>query len=87
MTACCGLIISLIVTFFVRLIFGNDLFVAYAWRIPFLLSVLLLLFTIYVRATLTESPVFNSYRNAGISFFLNILVQWLIPREAFQESV
>ena len=40
-------------------------FAGWGWRIPFLLSLLLLIFSIYVRLKLDESPVFRKMKAAG----------------------
>ena len=37
---------------------SNESFFAYGWRIPFLASSLLVLLGLYVRLTITETPVF-----------------------------
>jgi MFS family permease len=66
MNAFCGLILSLIVVFLVRLCVGDAAFMNYGWRIPFLISIILLGITLYIRVSLSESPVFQSYRDAGI---------------------
>jgi MFS family permease len=40
--------------------FGNDQFFAWGWRIPFLASALLVMVGLYVRVTITETPVFTA---------------------------
>jgi metabolite-proton symporter len=39
---------------------GNEQFLAYGWRIPFLLSAVLVLVGLYVRLSITETPVFTA---------------------------
>ena len=39
---------------------GNEQFLAFGWRIPFLASAVLVLVGLYVRFTLTETPVFTA---------------------------
>jgi MFS family permease len=56
-TATLGLFLSLLVILFTRL-FLKDEFDSWGWRIPFLLSVVLLIVSVYIRLQLAESPVF-----------------------------
>jgi MFS family permease len=57
MTATLALLLSLIVILICRLALG-DQFAVWGWRIPFLLSTVLLIVSIYIRLRLAESPVF-----------------------------
>jgi MFS family permease len=57
-TATLGLFLSLIVIILVRTRVGEDAFKAWAWRIPFLVSSVLLAVSIWIRLKLNESPVF-----------------------------
>ena len=43
----------------------NDQFFAFGWRIPFLASAALVLVGLYVRLTITETPVFRERRQPG----------------------
>jgi MFS family permease len=63
-TAVSGMILSLIVVLACRWIIGPD-FDVWGWRVPFLLSVILLLISIYIRLQLEESPVFKEMRAGG----------------------
>ena len=54
-----GLLLSLIVIMIVRTNMSTDAFNAWGWRVPFLLSVLLLAVSLWVRLRLDESPVFQ----------------------------
>jgi MFS family permease len=56
-TATLGLFLSLLVILFTRSIMKDD-FDSWGWRIPFLLSVVLLVISVYIRLQLAESPVF-----------------------------
>ena len=58
-TGTLGLFLSLIVILAVRLQVGEDVFKAWAWRIPFLVSILLLGVSLWIRLKLDESPVFK----------------------------
>src|SRR6202451_96213 len=58
-TATLGLFGALLVVIGTRLALGEDAFKAWGWRIPFLVSVLLLGVSIWIRSRLEESPVFT----------------------------
>jgi MFS family permease len=53
-----GLLAALLVIVFTRNTVGEDAFVAWAWRVPFLVSALLLAISVWMRAKLAESPHF-----------------------------
>jgi len=53
-----GLMISLVVVVGTRLLLGEQTFNAWGWRIPFLLSFLLVAISVYIRLKLQETPVF-----------------------------
>jgi MFS family permease len=44
---------------------GEDAFVAWGWRIPFLLSVILLFISLWIRLQLNESPMFLKMKEEG----------------------
>ncbi len=58
-TATLGLFLSLAVILIVRAIVGEDAFKAWGWRIPFILSLLLVAISYYIRVRLRESPLFS----------------------------
>jgi MFS family permease len=58
-TATLGLLLALIVIGLCRGFIDKAVFESWAWRIPFLLSLVLLMFSIYIRLRLNESPVFK----------------------------
>ncbi|MEO8137066.1 MAG: MFS transporter [Betaproteobacteria bacterium] len=66
-TATLGFFLSLVVIGFCR--FGNVMtpadFEQWGWRIPFLVSIILLIFSIYIRLKLNESPVFLKMKSEG----------------------
>ncbi len=64
-TATLGLFISLGVILATRLGFGEDEFKSWAWRLPFLISTILVVFSYYIRRKLHESPVFVELKNSG----------------------
>jgi MFS family permease len=64
-TATFGLFLSLIVILLVRSAIGEDAFKAWGWRIPFLVSILLLGVSLWIRLRLNESPVFQKMIDEG----------------------
>jgi MFS family permease len=63
-TATLGLFLSLLVILLCRSLMGPD-FDVWGWRIPFLVSILLLGISVYIRLQLAESPVFRAMKEAG----------------------
>lgn len=63
-TATLGLFMSLMVILGCRWLFGED-FDTWGWRVPFLLSTVLLAISVYIRLQLEESPVFVQIRAEG----------------------
>ena len=63
-TATLGFFLSLAVILSCRLGFGDEDFRAWGWRVPFLVSVLLLAVSVYIRLKLEESPVFLHMKGA-----------------------
>ncbi|MGH8186192.1 MAG: MFS transporter [Steroidobacteraceae bacterium] len=63
-TATLGLFLSLIVILGCRLLLGPE-FDAWGWRIPFLISLVLLAISVYIRLQLAESPVFLEMKASG----------------------
>jgi MFS family permease len=63
-TATLGLFLSLLVILLCRNWLGAE-FEAWGWRIPFLVSILLLAISVYIRMQLAESPVFLEMKAAG----------------------
>jgi MFS family permease len=64
-TATAGLFLSLIVILATRLNFGTAAFADWAWRVPFLVSALLLAISLWIRLSLHESPVFQKLVSEG----------------------
>ncbi|WP_114240971.1 MFS transporter [Dyella sp. C9] len=64
-TATFGLFLSLLVILGTRLGLGTETFDAWGWRIPFLISSLLLIVSVYIRMQLHESPVFQQMKAEG----------------------
>jgi MFS family permease len=63
-TATAGMILSLAVVLACRWIIGPE-FDVWGWRVPFLLSIILLVISVYIRLQLEESPVFKEMRSTG----------------------
>jgi len=60
-----GFVLSIIVVLSCRFLIPEDDFVAWGWRVPFLLSILLLVISLWMRLKLSESPVFQAMKEAG----------------------
>src|SRR4029078_12189673 len=60
-----GIVVSLAVIISCRTYFGNAESEAWAWRIPFLLSFLLVGIAIWIRLQLQETPIFQEIRAKG----------------------
>ena len=66
-TATVGLFISLLVILTLRLSMSADAFKEWGWRIPFLVSIVLLAVSIWIRLQLSESPAFVKMKEEGTS--------------------
>jgi MFS family permease len=64
-TATLGFFLSLAVILTCRLTISADNFKAWGWRIPFLVSVVLLGISVYIRLRLQESPIFAEMKAQG----------------------
>ena len=64
-TATAGLMLSLIVIVGVRYTIGEAAFADWGWRIPFLVSILLLGVSLWIRLKLAESPAFQKMKDEG----------------------
>src|SRR5271167_380860 len=64
-TATLGLFVALLIVIGTRTAIGEDAFKAWGWRIPFLVSLLLLMVSLWIRMKLDESPVFLNMKRAG----------------------
>ncbi len=60
-----GLLAALLVILATRTAFGEDAFLDWAWRIPFLASLLLLIVSVWLRFKLSESPAFTKLKEEG----------------------
>src|SRR5881392_1348580 len=64
-TATLGLFLSLLVILGVREGMGTKDFTEWGWRIPFLVSVVLLAISVWIRLSLNESPAFQKMKSEG----------------------
>ena len=64
-TASLGLFVSLAVILVVRGTMSTEAFASWGWRIPFLLSILLVGLSLYIRLKMKESPIFSHLKKEG----------------------
>ncbi|MFX1681336.1 MFS transporter [Mitsuaria sp. CC2] len=64
-TATLGLFLSLIVILGTRTALGEATFAAWGWRIPFIVSILLLAISVWIRLSMNESPAFQKMKSEG----------------------
>jgi MFS family permease len=64
-TATLGLFLSMIVILGVRTSIGETAFADWGWRIPFLVSIVLLAISVWIRLQLSESPMFQQMKAEG----------------------
>src|SRR6201984_3206462 len=61
-----GIVVSLVVIIATRQYFGTAVFDDWAWRVPFLVSFLLVAIAIYIRLQLGETPIFQEIKAKGL---------------------
>lgn len=66
-TATLGLFLSLIVIIVVQNILGIEAFKAWGWRVPFLISIVLVGISLYIRLRMKESPIFEEIKSRGMT--------------------
>ena len=64
-TATLGLMLSLMVILGVRTWMGDAAFGEWGWRIPFIVSILLLAVSVWIRLSMNESPAFKKMKEEG----------------------
>ena len=64
-TATLGLFLSLMVILGTRTALGEEAFADWGWRVPFLVSILLLAVSVYIRLSMNESPAFAKMKSEG----------------------
>lgn len=78
-TATLGLFVSLGVILATRMSIGEEAFKEWGWRLPFLLSAVLVLFSYIIRKRLHESPVFLRLKASGKASKTPIRDSLLVP--------
>jgi MFS family permease len=66
-TATLGLFVSLIVILITQRSMTVDAFKDWGWRIPFLLSIILVSISLYIRLKMKESPIFTQIKTVGMT--------------------
>jgi MFS family permease len=66
-TATLGLFVSLIVILLTQQSMSKEDFSAWGWRLPFLISIILVSISLYIRLKMKESPIFASIKSAGMT--------------------
>ena len=64
-TATMGLFLSLLVILGTRTAIGEDAFLDWGWRIPFIVSIGLLAISVWIRLSMNESPAFKKMKEEG----------------------
>jgi hypothetical protein len=64
-TATLGLFVALLLVLGVRTYLGEDAFGSWGWRVPFLVSIVLLAVSLWIRLQLSESPLFLKMKEEG----------------------
>src|SRR6516164_9877911 len=66
-TATMGIVLALLVILICRQGFGDQVFGDWGWRVPFLISAVLVIMSIYIRLKLEESPLYARLKEQGKS--------------------
>ena len=64
-TATLGLFLSLLVILGIKNFLGDAAFNEYGWRIPFIVSIVLLAVSVWIRLSMNESPAFKKMKESG----------------------
>jgi Major Facilitator Superfamily len=64
-TATLGFFLALVVIGLCRIYMDAKMFADWGWRIPFLVSLILLVFSVYIRLRLNETPIFQKMKEEG----------------------
>ena len=81
-TATIGLFLSLLVILGTRTAMGEETFQAWGWRIPFLISVVLLGISVWIRLSMSESPAFAKMKAEGKTSKAPLSEAFLKPKNA-----
>ena len=66
-TATLGLFVSLLVVLGTQSAMTKEQFADWGWRVPFLLSIVLVTISLYIRLKMRESPIFSQLKSAGMT--------------------
>src|SRR5687767_14073495 len=66
-TATLGLFMSLAVILTVQNAMSREAFTSWGWRIPFVISIFLVVISLYIRLRMKESPIFQHIKTAGMT--------------------
>src|SRR6059058_4898744 len=66
-TATLGLFISLAVILIIQNTMSQEAFTSWGWRLPFILSILLVAVSLYIRLRMKESPIFSHLKTKGMT--------------------
>ena len=66
-TATLGLFVSLVVILVTQQLMTPEHFKDWGWRIPFLISLVLVTISLYIRLKMKESPIFSQIKSAGMT--------------------
>src|SRR5580692_7042912 len=66
-TATLGLFVSLVVILTTQNYMTKEAFADWGWRIPFLISIILVTISLYIRLKMKESPIFTEIKAAGMT--------------------
>jgi len=66
-TATLGLFVSLAVILVVQNTMSRDAFATWGWRVPFLISIFLVVISLYIRMRMKESPIFQHIKSTGMT--------------------
>jgi len=66
-TATLGLFVSLVVILLVQNTMSREAFASWGWRVPFIVSILLVAVSLYIRMRMKESPIFQHLKTTGMT--------------------
>ena len=66
-TATLGLFVSLVVILLVQNLMSREAFALWGWRLPFIVSILLVAVSLYIRSRMKESPIFTHIKSTGMT--------------------
>lgn len=64
-TATVGLLISIVVILATKDYLGDEAFNAWGWRVPFIISAIMIAISVYIRLKMAESPMFSKIKHSG----------------------